>query len=310
MASRSQECDCLSITMSVQNVLLKGLLRVVRKPIYTSEQNLRRHITRARKKENGAPPASVQRASQIERGTWQGVTYYTMRPLHGKGVNGHVLYLHGGGYHEAMIPVRWRWLSALINRSDVTATVPLYPLAPEHSYRDTYPWLLDLYRHLCNTQQPRHLSIMGDSAGGGIALSLVQQAVAQGLPHPKQTLLLCPWLDLTLQNPAVRQRERTDPVLASTGLLAAARWWAGGDDPASPVLSPIYGPIAGIGPLFIAVGTDEAFHPDTLLLRERALAEGVDLEFIEQEGGAHLFMFAPIPEAKPVVDRLVERLRC
>jgi hypothetical protein len=40
--------------------------------------------------------------------------------------------------------------------------------------------------------------------------------------------------------------------------------------------------LAGIGPLFLAIGTDESLYPDTLLLRERALAEGVDLEFIEK----------------------------
>lgn len=69
--------------------------------------------------------------------------------------------------------------------------------------------------------------------------------------------------------------------------------------------------LAGIGPLLLTVGTDDSLYPDTLLLRERALAEaeGADLEFIEKEGLAHLFMFAPIPEAKPVLDRFVERLK-
>ncbi|GHO90268.1 esterase [Reticulibacter mediterranei] len=290
-------------------MLVKALLRLIRKPIYASEQTLRQHIARARKKEKGDPPPSVQRACQIEKDSWQGITCYTLRPFSEKGANGHVLYLHGGGYHGEMVPQRWQWLSTLINRSDVTATVPLYPLVPEHTYRDTYPWLFALYQHLCDTLHPENLTIMGDSAGAGMALSLVQQVVAQGLPHPKQTLLLSPWVDLALQNPAIRQRDRSDPTLTSAGLLVAARWWAGGDDPASPVLSPIHGSLAGIGPLLIAVGTDELFLPDTLLLRERARAEGVDLEFIEKEGLAHLFMFAPIPEAKPVVDRLVERLK-
>ncbi len=295
--------------MSIQNTLMKALLRLIRKPIYASEETLRRHIARARTKENGDPPPSVQRSCQIEKYFWQGIPCYTLRPLHGEGANGHLLYLHGGGYHETMVPVRWRLLSTLVNRSDLTATVPLYPLAPEHTYRDTYPWLLALYRHLCDTLSPEQLTVMGDSAGGGMALSLVQLAIGLGLPHPRQTLLLSPWLDLTLQNPAIRERERADPALSSAGLLVAARWWAGGDDPASCVLSPINGSLTGMGPLFLAVGTDDLLYPDTLLLRERALAEGVELEFIEKEGLPHLFMYAPIPEAKPVIERLVERLK-
>src|SRR5262249_31421829 len=151
----------------------------------------------------------------------------------------------------------------------------------EHSARDTYPWLLTLYQRLCDTRRPEQLTIIGDSAGGGMALSLVQQAVARGLPHPQQTLVTSPWVDLTLQNPAVRTRERSDPVLIPAGLLVAARWWAGGDDPAFPVLSPINGSFAGIGPLLLAIGTDELFHPDALLVRERAVADGVNVEFIE-----------------------------
>ena len=104
---------------------------------------LRTNITSAycpcEKKEKGDPPPSVQRACQIERGSWQGVPCYTVRPFHGKGANGHVLYLHGGGYVFETVPAHWQLLSTLINRSDVTATVPLYPLAPEHTSRDTYP---------------------------------------------------------------------------------------------------------------------------------------------------------------------------
>ncbi len=295
--------------MSVQNTLMKALLRLIRKPIYASEATLRRHIARARAKERGDPPPGVQRSCRIERRDWRGIPCYTVRPLRGEGAGGHLLYLHGGGYHETMAPVRWRLLATLVNRGDQTATVPLYPLAPEHTHRDTYPRLLDLYRQLCVALPPAQLSVMGDSAGGGMALSLVQQAVARGLPSPRQTLLMSPWLDLTLQNPAIRERERVDPALSSAGLLVAARWWAGGDDPASSVLSPINGPLAGVGPLLVAVGTADLLHPDALRLRERALAAGVDLEFIEREGLPHLFMYAPLPEAKPVVERLVERLR-
>jgi epsilon-lactone hydrolase len=295
--------------MSVQNQLVKALLRLTRKPIYASEYSLRQHIARERIKETHDPPPSIQRACQIEAGTWQGAPCYTMRPFQGKGINRHVLYLHGGGYVFEMASAHWQLLSTLINRSNVTATVPLYPLAPEHTYRDTYPWLLALYQHLCDTPRPEKLTIMGDSAGGGMALSLVQQAIAQGLPHPQQTLLTSPWLDMTLQNPAFRKRDHPDPVLTSAGLLVAARWWAGGDDLASPVLSPINGSLAGIGPLLLTVGTDESFYFDSLLLKERALAKCLHLEFIEKAGLAHLFIFAPIPEAKPVIDRFVERLK-
>ena len=68
-------------------------------------------------------------------------------------------------------------------------------------------------------------------------------------------------------------------------------------------------PSLGSVPLLLTVGTDDSLYPNTLLLRKRALAEGVDLEFIEKEGLLHPFLFAPIPEAEPVIDRFVECLK-
>ena len=112
--------------MSIQNVLVKALLRLTRKPIYTSEHTLRQHIARDRKKEKGDPPPSMLRVCQIERGSWQEVTCYTMRPFHGKGANGHVLYLHGGGYVFEMVPPHWQLLANLINRSDVKPCLCTY----------------------------------------------------------------------------------------------------------------------------------------------------------------------------------------
>lgn len=295
--------------MSVRNSLLKSVLRASRKRIYTSEEALRQHVARSRERQNGHLPESIGRSGRIERGIWDGVTTYTVSPREGSGENGHVLYLHGGGFFEGMNAPRWRMVSTLADGGGVTFTVPLYPLAPEHSHRDTYPWLLRLYDHLCATEKPENLTVMGDSAGGGMALSLVQQAVARGHAQPRQTVLLSPWLDLTLRNPSIAEREVVDPVLASVGLRVAAGWWAGGDDPASPVLSPINGSLRGIGPVLVAIGTDDLLHPDTVVFRDRARAAGIDIEFVEEEGAAHLFMLMPIPEAKPVIDRLVERLQ-
>src|SRR5260370_26723461 len=101
--------------MSIQNVLLKEVLRLARKPIYTSAQTLRQHIARDRKKEKGDPPPSIQRACQIDRESCQGVTRYTTRPLHGKGANGPILYLHGCRYVLELVPPHWEYLSTLIH---------------------------------------------------------------------------------------------------------------------------------------------------------------------------------------------------
>ena len=52
------------------------------------------------------------------------------------------------------------------------------------------------------------------------------------------------------------------------------REWAGGDDPTGPRLSPGNGPLAGLVPVHVYVGTRELCLPDALRLRDRGAAEG------------------------------------
>ena len=94
---------------------------------------------------------------------------YEIHPKLPDGVtlNGHMLYLHGGCYVVEFAPgLYWPFLANLSARLCRTVTVPMYPLAPEHTYREVYPFLLDVYRQILNDHDPRSVVFMGDSAGG------------------------------------------------------------------------------------------------------------------------------------------------
>jgi len=292
--------------MSIQNVLVKELLRLTRKPIYTSEHTLRQHIARDRKKEKGDPPPSMQRACQIERGSWQEVTCYTMRPFHGKGANGHVLYLHGGGYVFEMVPPHWQLLANLINRSDVTATVPLYPLASEHTYRDTYPLLLALYQHLCDTLHPENLTIMGDSAGGGLALALALRLRDAGASLPAAIVVLSPWTDLALTGASLRNNAAADPIGNAAVAASLASHYLAGGDPRNPYASPLYGEPAGLPPSLLQVGSDEILLDDSVRMADRMRLAGCEVALEIWPRMPHVWhAFAPtIPEAGRAITRV------
>ncbi|MBE8516667.1 alpha/beta hydrolase fold domain-containing protein [Amycolatopsis sp. H6(2020)] len=138
----------------------------------------------------------------------------------------------------------------------------------------------------------------GDSAGGGLALAVAQTLPAAGRPLPARLVLLSPWLDITMSNPQIRQVERRDPWLSSAGLIEAGQAWAGGDDPHDPRLSPINGPIAGLPPLDLYIGTADVFHPDTGRLREKAAQAGVAIRLTEVDGAFHVYTLAPVPKAR------------
>src|SRR5215471_13935875 len=44
--------------------------------------------------------------------------------------------------------------------------------------------------------QPNHVALIGDSAGGGLAITTILRARERGLPLPAATMPLSPWLDM------------------------------------------------------------------------------------------------------------------
>lgn len=97
--------------------------------------------------------------------------------------------------------------------------------------------------------------------------------------------------------PAVNNLEELDPILGTMGLIEDGRAWAGSADPRDPRLSPINGPITGLAPITVFVGTHELFNADIRKFRDMARDQGVDLTFIEKDKMNHVYPLFPIPEA-------------
>jgi acetyl esterase/lipase len=217
------------------------------------------------------------------------------------------VYLHGGAYISEIAPQHWALISRLAD-AGVRVEVASYGLAPQHTYRDAYPFLTDVYRDLLGEVDASTVSILGDSAGGGLALGLVQTLAGSGLPQPRRVVLISPWLDLTLSNPDLPTVEARDPWLCSVGLAEAAREWAGGDDPTDPRLSPGNGRLSGLAPIDVYVGTHEICLPDVLLLQDRARSEGVKIDVTVCEGAVHVYPLVPAPEGRAAARTIVERV--
>ena len=174
--------------------------------------------------------------------------------------------------------------------------VPLYGLAPQHTYREAYPFVHAVHRELAKEAPSGGVVLVGDSAGGGLALGLAQDLVAEGERRPARLVLLSPWLDLTLAHPQIPVYERSDPWLARPGLVEAGRAWAGGDDPTAPRLSPGNGPLAGLPPTAVFIGTREIAFPDAADFAAAAVAAGVDVDLTVADGAVHVYPLVPTPE--------------
>ena len=90
-----------------------------------------------------------------------------------------------------------------------------------------------------------NVSVLGDSAGGGLALAATRELVQRGEPTPGHMVLLSPWLDVTLSDPAIALIH--DPVTspAIPALKVAGLIWAGDLSTSDPAVSPLYGSLDG-----------------------------------------------------------------
>ncbi|MFI7667230.1 alpha/beta hydrolase fold domain-containing protein [Nocardia sp. NPDC049526] len=100
-------------------------------------------------------------------------------------------------------------------------------MAPEHTAREVFDWLVPLYEDLADCVPDGDLTVMGDSTGGNPALSLVVRATADGVPRPTGLVLLSPCLDASLSDPATTALDHIDPIVPAHGVAELARMYAG-----------------------------------------------------------------------------------
>ncbi|TFV50352.1 alpha/beta hydrolase [Blastococcus sp. TF02A_35] len=211
---------------------------------------------------------------------------------------GAAVYVHGGAWVNQIHPLHWRLVAGLAARSGVAITVPIYPLAPMGTAAVVVPAVADLVAGLVERSGAERVTVLGDSAGGQIGLSAALLLRDRGVPPLHGTVLISPALDLTLANPEIEIVERTDPWLARAGTHAAIDLWRGDLPRTDPVVSPLFGDLAGLGPLTVFSGTRDITSPDTRLLVTRARAAGVQVDHHEEEGLVHVHALLPVPEGK------------
>jgi monoterpene epsilon-lactone hydrolase len=274
---------------------------------FADENALADHIRRTRRGP-ARPSALMKRRFGISSQTRHGYEVYAVAPRAGRSA-GNVIYIHGGAYVYDIRWWHWRFIAGMVDRLGMTFTVPLYPLAPEHDCAAVSAFVLAVYRDLLAGQDPSQPVIMGESAGGGFAVSLTKQATSVGFSKPAALVLMSPWLDVTMSDPAQEQIEKVDPVLMRPGAKAAGRWYAGSMPTTDPRVSPIYGEIAGLPPALMFCGTCDILVTDARRLAARAAVEGADVEYHEEAGLMHAYPLLFFPESRKAQDRIVHYVR-
>jgi acetyl esterase/lipase len=204
-----------------------------------------------------------------------------------------VVHFHGGGYCVGSALTPRSWAAHLSAQAGCRVVLPEYRLAPEHPHPAGLQDARAVIKALYGETEPGSVVVSGDSAGGGLALSLILSLRDEGQPLPAGCILLSPWLDLGRDRRAVPELARRDVVLTPEWLDACARAYADPSAWAEPSVSPLRAAHSGLPPLLIQAGTDELLAPDAELLAARASAAGVDVTYTRWPRMWHDFVLQP-----------------
>lgn len=221
-----------------------------------------------------------------------------------------VMYFHGGGFQLGSLDSHHELMALVSAASGARVLGVGYRLAPEHRYpaahedsRTAYAWLVG------QGVQPAHIALAGDSAGGGLALSLLLWLQGRGWPMPAALWAMSAWTDLSASGSSYETRSALDPIHQRPMIQAMARNYLGtGDavDARDPMISPLFAApvqLAPLPPLLLQVGERETVVSDSEDFARKARAAGVAAELQVWPAMIHVFQQFPgaLPQARSAI---------
>jgi acetyl esterase/lipase len=219
--------------------------------------------------------------------------------------------LHGGGYVLGSLATGRPLASRVAHAAEARILNVEYRLAPEHPFPAALHDSVTAYTGLLHEGvDPATIAVLGDSAGGGLAVATLVAARDQGLPLPAAGVCISPWVDLTLSNSSLFTNDGRDPQINRHLLAEMAAAYLQGQEPTLPLASPAYADLSGLPPLLIHAGTAEVLFDDARMLAVAANNAGVEVTLELYEHMIHVWhAYAPgLPEGGAAIDRIASWL--
>lgn len=224
-----------------------------------------------------------------------------------------LLCAHGGGYVVGSMYTHRKIYAHVAKAAGVRALIVDYRRAPENVHPGpvndmarSYKWLLD------QGVRPDHVALIGDSAGGGLAVTTILRARQEGLPVPAATMPLSPWLDMEASGESFTTNADKDLLVTRDIIEGMAGTFLGeGGNRRDPLANPLYADLHGLPPMYIQTGADETLLDDSRRLADLARRAGVDvtLEIVPEMQHVFQFLAGTAPEGDAAVRRLADWVR-
>jgi acetyl esterase/lipase len=226
--------------------------------------------------------------------------------------DGVVLFLHGGGFVSCS-PAAHRPITAALARLTGVRVFALdYRLAPEHRFPAALDDAVAGYQWLLAQRLPGHrLALAGDSAGGGLVLSLLLRASDASLPFPACGVCFSPWTDMAGTGASANSNAGRCEMFYSANIAEFAAAYLGDTDRFDPYASPVYADLCGLPPLLFQVGDKELLLDDSRRVHRKLQAAGgvSQLEIYEDVAHGWQMLDGLVPEATDALRQASEFIR-
>ncbi len=203
-----------------------------------------------------------------------------------------IIYLHGGGFVNAIATQHWQLIEELAQKADAKVLVPRYGLAPNHDVDDALAFISQVFDYAKSLGKP--IVMAGDSAGGGLAVSATVHLNLH--EQVDKLLLISPWLDSDFDHPEIAEVLDHDPWLIPGSLRRIAAIWSGEDNHQDPKVAPVRADLRGLPKTKMFMGTWDVLLFDARLFFEKATRAGVEISYTEHPDALHVYPLLPTPE--------------
>ena len=181
-----------------------------------------------------------------------------------------------------------------------------YALAPEHPFPEGLNDCFNVYRALSEKHGSSNIVLMGESAGGTLALGLCHMAKKQAIPLPRAIVLFSPPVECSDPLPSHSANLDTDCVVGNHIEEAVCEYYRTTDRAilTSPEASPLYGDFTGFPPTMVFASDSEVLRDDAVLLERKMKEQGVRCTLELGHRMVHVYpLLIGIPECRVSMDR-------
>jgi O-methyltransferase involved in polyketide biosynthesis/acetyl esterase/lipase len=273
-----------------------------KKESHKSSEELRKEIEKQKKNHGSPVPQSAKERYNVSEITADGCPCYVLEPkknFHGE----FIFYIYESGLCFPIRKNQWNFILDLAERTGMGLVVPMYPLAPEKCCQDVFDMLIPAYRDFSINPSIEKLSILGEGAGAGLALSLAIQIWKEGYRKPDKIVLLAPALDTEFFDAKLEQEMRSfrgGKLFFSDGIKQFVnQYWVKDYAVRTEFTSPIYEDLTDLcDDILVISGTADMLNCYARSFYDKAIHNGLNVKYFEYKDMSHQFYLDPhYPEA-------------